>query len=273
MQGRGLIDAAALGLNNTVLDLIAHAKTMSPANPVGFEQQLDEVVEAVSVEGHGKALFEANDDLFTRDGNIVEPEGCAHDGVDNPDGRRQVLQILGFVRCAQDIGVRGVGLLSGHLVSETGALHEGGHLGAPAELVDKGGVEPGLVDLEARIDKQTVAIETLDIIAFECGAVSPYIYAVFFHCGYQQGASDGAADGGGVEIGNAGGGDVEGAGLQRGNAFAHERAAAVDEARLFRAVLDGCARNGFVVGFVGLAEIGCVGIWDRALLPHPVEGG
>ena len=29
----------------------------------------------------------------------------------------------------------------------------------------------------------------------------------------------------------------------------------------------------FVVGFVGLAEVGCIGVRDRALLLHPVQGG
>jgi len=53
---------------------------------------------------------------------------------------------------------------------------------------------------------------------------------------------------------------VEGAGLQRGDTFANERAAAVDEAGLFGAILEGRARNGVVVGFVRLAEVGCIGI-------------
>ena len=43
-----------------------------------------------------------------------------------------MLEILGFVRRAKDVGVGGVGLLRRHLVGEAGALHEGGHLGAAA---------------------------------------------------------------------------------------------------------------------------------------------
>ena len=69
--------------------------------------------------------------------------------------------------CAQDVGVGGVGLLGGHLVREAMLLHEGGHLGAAAEFVDEGRVEPGLVDLEAGIDEQAVAIEALNVVALE----------------------------------------------------------------------------------------------------------
>jgi hypothetical protein len=46
-------------------------------------------------------------------------------------------------------------------------LHERGHLGAAAEVVDESGVEPGFVDLEVGIDEQAVAVEALDIVAFE----------------------------------------------------------------------------------------------------------
>ena len=94
-----------------------------------------------------------------------------------------------------------------------------------------------------------------------------------FMARHQHGAGDGAADGRGVEVGDAGGGDVEGAGLERGDAFADERAAAVDEAGLFGAVLEGFARDLVVVGFVGLAEVGGVGVGESALLLHPVKRG
>jgi hypothetical protein len=84
-------------------------------------------------------------------------------------------------------------------------LHEGGHLGAAAELVDESGVEPGLVDLEVGIDEQAVAVEALDVVAFEGGAVAPDVDVVLLHGGDQHGAGDGAADGRGVEVGDAGG--------------------------------------------------------------------
>ena len=61
-----------------------------------------------------------------------------------------MLEVFGLVGCAEDVGVSRVGLLGGHLVGETGLPHELGHLGAAAELVDEGSIEPGLVDLQVR---------------------------------------------------------------------------------------------------------------------------
>ncbi len=55
--------------------------------------------------------------------------------------------------------------------------------------------------------------------------------------------------------------------------FVHELAAAVDEPRLFGAVLERAARDLVVVLFVGLAEVGGVGVRNRALAAHPVQGG
>ncbi len=49
--------------------------------------------------------------------------------------------------------------------------------------------------------------------------------------------------------------------------------AAVDEAGLLGAVLERLARDLVVVGLVRLAEVGGVGVGDRALLLHPVERG
>ena len=34
--------------------------------------------------------------------------------------RRELFEVLGFVGCAEDVGVGGVGLLGGHLVGEAG---------------------------------------------------------------------------------------------------------------------------------------------------------
>ncbi len=95
---------------------------------------------------------------------------------------------------------------------------------------------------------------------------------VLFHRRDQQGAGNGAPDGGGVEVGDARGADVEGAGLQRCDAFADERAAAVDQACFFGAVFKSLARNFVVVRFIGLTEVGGISIGNGALLLHPVQG-
>ena len=84
-----------------------------------------------------------------------------------------MFQVFRFVGRAKNVGVGRVGLLSRHLVREAGALHELGHLSPAAQLVDESGVEPGLIDLEFGIDQQAVAIEALDVVAFEGGPVAP----------------------------------------------------------------------------------------------------
>ncbi len=186
---------------------------MAATDAIGSEKKFDGVVESAPIEGDGKALFKADGNLFALDVDIVAPEGHAHDGNDDLDGGRKMLQVLCLVGCAEDVGVGGVSLLGGHLIGEAVALHERGHLGAAAELVDESRVEPGFVDLEFGIDEQAVAVEALDVIAFVGGAVAPDVDVVLLHGGDQHGAGDGAADRSGVEVRDAGSGDVEGAGL------------------------------------------------------------
>ena len=108
-------------------------------------------------------------------------------------------------------------------------------------------------------------------LPFERAAVAPDVDVVFLHRDDEHRAGDGAAERRGVEVGHAGGGDVEGAALQRRDPFGDHLRAAVDEARLLGAVLQRLARDLVVVGFVGLAQVGGVGVGDRALRPHPVE--
>ncbi len=242
-----LVDAAAFGFDDAVFDLVGHAETVAATDAVGFEHEGYGVGVFGAVEGDGETFFEADGDLFEFDGDVVAPEGGAHDGGDDLHAGGEEFEVLGFVGGAEDVGVGGVGLLGGHLVAEAGLGHEGGHLGAAAQLVDEGGVEPGLVDLEVGVDEEAVAVEALDVVAFEGGAVAPDVDVVFLHGGDEHGAGDGAADGGGVEVGDAGGGDVEGAGLEGGDAFADEGAAAVNETGFFSAVLEGFAWN-LVVG-------------------------
>ena len=71
---------------------------------------------------------------------------------------------------------------------------------------------------------------------------------------------------------HAGGTDVEGACLQRSDAFADQWTAAVHQAGFFGAVFQSRARNGVVIGLVGLAKVSRIGIGDSPLLLHPVQG-
>src|SRR5690606_1252618 len=120
--------------------------------------------------------------------------------------------------------------------------------------------QPRLVDAQRWVDQQAVAVEALDVVALEGRAVAPDVDVVFLHGGDQHGAGDGTAQRRRVEVGDAAGRDVEGAALQRSDAFGSQLFAAVDQARFFRAVLQGFLRNRIVVRFIRLAEIGSVGI-------------
>ncbi|OQC05764.1 MAG: hypothetical protein BWX79_02225 [Alphaproteobacteria bacterium ADurb.Bin100] len=246
---------------------------MAPADAVGLQDQVGGTVEGLAVQRHRLAFFEAHRDFLGLDHAVLAPEGHAHDGVDDADAAVQVLQVLGLVRGAQHVGVGGVGFLGRHLVAEAVGRHEGGHFGAPAQLIDERLVQPGLVDLERRVCEQAVAVEALDVVAFKGAAIAPDVDVVFLHRGHQHGAGDGAADRGGVEVGDARGRDVEGAALQRGNAFGRQLAAAVDQARLLGAVFHRLARDFVVIGLVGLAQVRRVGVRDGAFLAHPQQRG
>ena len=87
----------------------------------------------------------------------------------------------------------------------------------------------------------------------------------------QHRAGHGAAERRGVEVGDAAGRDVEGAGLDGGNAFVDQLRAAIHQPGFFGAELQRLARNLVVVGLVGLAEIGGIGKDAGALLLHPQQ--
>src|SRR5690606_42025586 len=60
-----------------------------------------------------------------------------------------------------------------HPVLEAGSRHVGRHLGASAEFVDEGLVEPRLVDLQVGIGEQAVTVEPLDVVSLERAPVAP----------------------------------------------------------------------------------------------------
>ena len=152
-----------------------------------------------------------------------------------------------------------------------GSLHVLGHLFAPTELVDKRLIEPRLVDPQIRVREQAVAIEPLDVVPLERAAISPDMHLVFLHRHDEHGAGHGTADRRGVEVRNAGGRNVERAALQHGQPFGYELAAAIDQPRVLRAVMQCAPRDVVVIGFVGLAEVGRVRVRDRALPSHPMK--
>ena len=181
----------------------------------------------------------------------------------------EVLEILGLMGGAEDIAVGRIGLFGAHLVGESVGGHERRHFRAAAQLVDELLVEPGLVDPQVRIGQQSVAVEPLDVVALVGGAVAPDVDAILLHCRYQHRAGHGAAERGGVEVRNAAGRDVEGAGLDGGNAFVDQLRAAIHEAGFLGAELERFTRNLVVVGLVGLAEVRGIGKDAGAFLLHP----
>ena len=66
---------AALGLDDAVLDLIAHPEAVPAADPVGFEHQRHRIAERHAVQRHRLALVELDDHLLGLDRHIVAPEG------------------------------------------------------------------------------------------------------------------------------------------------------------------------------------------------------
>ena len=110
-------------------------------------------------------------------------------------------EVLGFVRGAEHVRVGRVGLFGAHAVLEPGAPHVLRHLGAAAQFVDELLVEPRLVDPQARVGQQAIAVEPLDVVPFERAAVAPDVDVVFLHRHDEHRAGHGAADGRRVEVG------------------------------------------------------------------------
>ena len=246
---------------------------MTAADAVGFEHEFDRVGVFLAVEGHGLAFFKAHADGFGRDRDVFVPEGHAHDRLDDLHGGRELFEVLGFVGGAEHVRVGRVGLFGLHAIGKAFGVEERAHFGTAAEFGNELGVEPGLVDLQVRVDEQTVAVEAFDVVALVGRAVAPDVHAVFAHGGHEHRARDGAAQRRRVEVGLAGRGDVEGAGLDGGDAFGHELRTAVDQTGGFCAVFHGTTGNGLVVVLVGLTEIGRVGVGERTLVLHPAQSG
>ena len=62
------------------------------------------------------------------------------------------------------------------------------HLLAAAELLDEGLVEPRLVDPQARVREQAIAVEALDVVALVRRPVAPDVDAVLGHRLHEQGS-------------------------------------------------------------------------------------
>ena len=150
--------------------------------------------------------------------------------------RAEQLEVLRLVGRAEHVRVGRVRLLDRRAVRQAALREPLAHLLAAAELLDERAVEPRLVDAQMRVREQAVAVEALDVVALVRRAVAPDLDAVLGHRAHEQRPGDGAAERRRVEVAPAGGLDVERAALERGEALARERVAAVDEHRVLGAV-------------------------------------
>ncbi|MNX95481.1 hypothetical protein D3C86_1277580 [compost metagenome] len=246
---------------------------MAAADGIGFHEQVHAVGKGLAVQRHGLAFLEAHGHFLALHFHFIAPELHAHDRLDDADARVQVLEILGLVRGAKHVRVRRIRLFGRHLVVMAALAHELGHFGPAAQFVDELLVQPRLVDLQARVGQQAVAVEALDVVALERAAIAPDIDAIVLHRGHQHRAGHGTADRRGVEVRHAGRGNVECTALQRGDAFGHQLRAAIHQTGFLGAIRLGAAGNIVVVRLVGLTQVGRVGVGNGALLAHPEERG
>src|SRR5260370_41036991 len=73
-KARGLVDAAALGLDDSILNLIGHAQAVATADAIGFEKKGKGVVAWAAVECDGKDLFKAYRALFAPGVGVIAQE-------------------------------------------------------------------------------------------------------------------------------------------------------------------------------------------------------
>ena len=271
-QTRRFVDAAALGLDDAVLDLVAHAEPMASANDVGSRHKLDLAGELFAVDGHWPPFVEPNAHGLGIDDHVFAVVSHAHDGLNNVHARAQLFEQLGLVRGAPDVGVGAVGLFFAVSVGQLALNEKLAHLGAATELANERFVEPRLIHAQVGVHQQAIAVEPLDVVALIGAAVAPDIYVVFLHRAHEQRARDSATQWGGVEVGLAGGADVEGATLQRDQALVHQLGAAVDDASQFGAVLLGAVGDARQIAFVLLAKVGGVCVGKGTLFAHPGHG-
>ena len=268
-ERRAFVDAAALRLDDAVLDLIAHPESVPAADRVRLEDEFDRRGERRAVDRHRPALLEPHGDVLGRDVDGGVPVGDTHDRRDDLHRRVELFQCLGLVRRPPDVGVGRVGLLGRVAVGEVVGDEELAHAPAATELVDEVGVEPGLVDPQVGVDEQPVAVETLDVVALVRRTVAPDVDAVVAHRPDEERSGDRPAERGRVEVGATGRPDVERPALEGDEALADQFVTAVDETGLLGAVELRPIGHGVEFGLVVLAEVGGVGVGDRPAIAHP----
>src|SRR5699024_8731427 len=121
--------------------------------------------------------------------------------------------------------------------------------------------------------QQAITVKPFDVVALVRTTITPDMDIVLFHGCYKHGACHGTPYRRGVEVRDPGSRDMKGTTLQRSNALCCQLGTAVNQACFLGAVLHGLAWYGVVIGLVGLAQIGGVGIRNGALVAHPQQSG
>ena len=117
-----LVDAAALRLDDAVLDLVGHAEPVAPADRVRLHHEVDTVGELAAVERDRPALVEAR--RVTVSGSIATAGSQWRTpmiGSTMSIDRVEVLELLRLVGRAPDVGVGRVRLLGARAVGQARA--------------------------------------------------------------------------------------------------------------------------------------------------------
>ena len=218
-----LVDAARLGLDDAVLDLVRHAQAVPAADRVGLVTSAPGRRTSCrrSPPGGPASKRTVTSSVAISDRRV--PELHAHDRLDGLQRDVEVLQGLGLVGGAPDVGVGRVRLLLAVPVRQVALGEPRAHLVTAAQLVHEVGVEPRLVDAQLGVREQAVAVEPLDVVALERRPVTPDVDAVLVHRPHQHRAGDRAAQRRGVEVGPAAGADVERPAGQRRESLLDQR--------------------------------------------------
>src|SRR5262249_24826439 len=88
------VDAAALGLDDPVLDLVAVAEAVTSADRVRLEDDLGERRRLLVVDRDRYATFEDDLHAFGFDLHVGTPRGDAHDRLDDVDAAIELLEVF-----------------------------------------------------------------------------------------------------------------------------------------------------------------------------------
>src|SRR5690606_12252320 len=147
-HARSFVDAAALRLDDAVLDLVGDAQTVASANGVCLVDERNGIRKPGAVDRNGTAALESYRDLLGGDLDVIAPGGDTHDRFDDVDPRAQFFEVFGLMRRAPDVRVRAVRLFNGVAVREAVRNQPLAHLLAPAQFADELRIEPRLVDAQ-----------------------------------------------------------------------------------------------------------------------------